>query len=105
MSCASSLPRPQLYEKDQEVKYLRKQLDAALATARVKDETMSASDSLIRTLQDRTDSEKHARSKAQLALAEKVSALQTCVRQRDTLQAEVERCSQSLVVVAGGRAF
>lgn len=95
----------QLSERDQEVQFLRKELETALASAHSRELSMLASEERIRALQERADGERVARGKAQLALAERASNLQTCATQRDTLQAEVERCSQSLLLYNGGRRF
>ena len=67
-------PPPQLRDKDQEVAFLRKQLDSALRTSQIKDDSMAAAEVLISQLRERQEAEKTARSKAQLALADRVGA-------------------------------
>lgn len=89
----------QLRDKDQEVAFLRRQLDSALATSRIKDDSIKAAEELIASLRERGEAEKVARSKAQLALSERVSTLHQCQHARQTLLAEVDRCGQNLNAV------
>ncbi|KXZ53654.1 hypothetical protein GPECTOR_6g571 [Gonium pectorale] len=86
----------QLRDKDLEVKYLRSQLASVIEAANIKEESIKAADDVIRTLREREEAAKVGRSKAQLALAEKASALQTCQFQTETLLAEVTQCGKAL---------
>lgn len=51
------------------------------------------------TAQERGDTEKLERTKAQLSLAEKSSALSACNAQREGLQADVERCGADVLAL------
>jgi hypothetical protein len=48
-------------------------------------------------LQEREERERQARTKAQLALAEKASELTLCVAQRESLETEMEKCGDELL--------
>ncbi|KAG2496345.1 hypothetical protein HYH03_005575 [Edaphochlamys debaryana] len=86
----------ELRDKDAQVQLLRAQLDSAIAAARAKDESIRAAEDLIIALKEREESAKLGRSKAQLALAAKAQALQTCQYQTETLLAEVTMCGKAL---------
>ncbi|GIL54916.1 hypothetical protein Vafri_10615 [Volvox africanus] len=86
----------QLRDKDLQVKYLRSQLETAIQASKLKEDSMKAADNLIRWLREREEAAKQGRSKAQLALAEKASALQSCQVQTETLLAEVTECGKAL---------
>jgi hypothetical protein len=92
----SRLAAAQLRDKDLEVRFLRAQLEAAMADTRSKEESIRAAESLITALKEREEAAKVGRSKAQLALAEKASALQSCQYQTETLLAEVTQCGKAL---------
>ncbi|GIL82892.1 hypothetical protein Vretimale_8401 [Volvox reticuliferus] len=86
----------QLRDKDLQVKYLRNQLETAIQASKVKEDSIKAAENLIRWLREREEAAKQGRSKAQLALAEKASALQSCQVQTETLLAEVTECGKAL---------
>ncbi|GLC53272.1 hypothetical protein PLESTB_000726900 [Pleodorina starrii] len=86
----------QLRDKDLEVKYLRAQLESAVQASKLKEDSIKAAENLIRWLREREEAAKQGRSKAQLALAEKASALQSCQVQTETLLAEVTQCDKAL---------
>ncbi|EFJ41476.1 hypothetical protein VOLCADRAFT_107679 [Volvox carteri f. nagariensis] len=86
----------QLRDKDLQVKYLRTQLESAVQASKLKDDSMKAAENLIRWLREREDAAKQGRSKAQLALAEKASALQSCQVQTESLLVQVTECDKAL---------
>ncbi|KAG2437111.1 hypothetical protein HYH02_011367 [Chlamydomonas schloesseri] len=86
----------QLRDKDLEVKYLRAQLESAIEASKIKDDSIRAAEQVISELREREETAKIGRSKAQLALAAKASALQTCQYQTETLLAEVTQCGKAL---------
>mmetsp|Transcript_5114 Transcript_5114/g.12557 ORF Transcript_5114/g.12557 Transcript_5114/m.12557 type:complete len:193 (-) Transcript_5114:108-686(-) len=93
----------QMVDKDNEIRYLKYQIDKASKSAQLKDTNMEAAETLIKSLQDRGTSEREARTKAQLALAEKSSALTVCNSQREGLQTEVERCGNEVMALTHRR--
>lgn len=86
----------QLRDKDLEVKYLRAQLESAIEASKIKDDSIRTAEQVISELREREETAKIGRSKAQLALAAKASALQTCQYQTETLLAEVTMCGKAL---------
>ncbi|GFR44073.1 hypothetical protein Agub_g5233 [Astrephomene gubernaculifera] len=86
----------QLRDKDNEVKLLRAQLESAVKASQLKEDSIRSAEIMIQSLREREEAAKQSRSKAQLALAEKAMALQTCQSQTETLLAEVTQCGRAL---------
>lgn len=88
--------KAQLRDKELQVKFLRAQLESTIQASKLKEDSIKAAENLIRWLREREENAKQGRSKVQLALAEKASALQSCQLQTATLLAEVTECGKVL---------
>lgn len=84
----------QLYDLDLEVKYLRRQLSHAQSMAELRERNHESVEFTISTLREQGDLEKSARTRVQVALAEKVSDLQICQAATETLAKEITTCSR-----------
>lgn len=87
----------QLLEKDGEIRYLTYKLDEARAAASALESRLESAEVYSVSLADNITSERSERSKAQVALADKASALAVCTEHTNELSMEVERCGHELV--------
>lgn len=85
MSVTSNLAL-QVLDKDNEIRYLKYQIDKAAHSATTHDTSINQAEITISQLTARSRTEAEGRTKAQLALAEKSSALTVCNSQREGLQ-------------------
>lgn len=83
-------------EQQLQLDQLRAQLDKALAREQLRESNVQAQDATIRSLRQRYDTEKTARSKAQWALSERTSALDTCQAHNAALRHEAVGCEADL---------
>eukprot|EP00798_Chlamydomonas_sp_ICE-L_P030481 gene30481-35497_t len=93
----------QLIDKEQELAYLRQQIEKASLASRVQSSKAEAFDKLIQEMDQKVQAERKARNRAQLALSEKASMLQACQLQRDEVAAEVQTCGNQIIELTQAR--
>ena len=75
---------------------MRSELQATLVGNAVKENAMKAQEASIKTLQDRTEKERTARTKAQYAMAERQQQTTKCTADVEVLERELALCKSEL---------
>lgn len=85
-----------LAEQKIQLDQLLAQVETLTVTQRDLESTIESNEASIRVLKQRLENEKTARSKAQWALSERVSAMDACQNQKEIVYSEAQACAAEL---------